>query len=229
MSQLDQIIGANVRLYRRANRLTLEELAARIHKSKATLGKYEQGTIAMDVNTLWEIARALQLEPGQLMETLEPPEEKEHPAQPAYRQYVYLYDGRTSRLMRSLLVGGDPQKEDPPLTLFYDVPSFEEPQRCRALYYGRRQRQDMVVNYYFKNQSNSIERVSITLMRSLDRQGRGTGLMSGLSARMLLPVCMKCILSNTPLAEDEGLTHSLLLTREDLRLTKRNNMFMVEM
>lgn len=52
MSQLDQIIGANVRLYRRANRLTLEELAARIHKSKATLGKYEQGTIAMDVNTL---------------------------------------------------------------------------------------------------------------------------------------------------------------------------------
>ena len=109
MSQLDQIIGANVRLYRRANRLTLEELAARIHKSKATLGKYEQGTIAMDVNTLWEIARALQLEPGQLMETLEPPEEKEHPAQPAYRQYVYLYDGRASRLMRSLLVGGDPQ------------------------------------------------------------------------------------------------------------------------
>ena len=126
MSQLDQIIGANVRLYRRANRLTLEELAARIHKSKATLGKYEQGTIAMDVNTLWEIARALQLEPGQLMETLEPPEEKEHPAQPAYRQYVYLYDGRTSRLMRSLLVGGDPQEEDPPLTLIYDVPSFEE-------------------------------------------------------------------------------------------------------
>lgn len=230
MSELDKTIGGNIRLYRRANHITLEELAGRIHKSKATLGKYEQGTISMDINTLWEIATALQIEPEQLLKNLHPTSASEltggTPA--SGRQYLYVYDGRAKRILRSLLAGGVSQEENPPLTLFYDVPDFDQLHKCRTLYYGRRQRQDMVVNYYFKNQSNGVERVTITLMRSLELEGRGTGLMTGLSARRLLPVCVKCILSNEVLEEDDTLIQSLLLTKEDLHLTRKNNMFMVE-
>lgn len=231
MSELDKTIGANIRLYRRANHITLEELAGRIHKSKATLGKYEQGTISMDINTLWEIAAALQIEPEQLLKNLHPNKETEMTGgDPAVgRQYLYVYDGRAKRIMRSLLAGGVSQEENPPLTLFYDVPDFDQLHRCRTLYYGRRQRQDMVINYYFKNQSNGVERVTITLMRSLEMESRGTGLMTGLSARRLLPVSMKCILSSEILEENDTLVQSLLLTKEDMQLTRKNNMFMVEM
>ena len=76
MSELGVRIGGNIRTYRRANRMTLSELAERINKSKATVGKYEQGAIALDMDTLYEIAAALRVSPFQLMVSLTP-EKKE--------------------------------------------------------------------------------------------------------------------------------------------------------
>ena len=67
MSDLTRIIGKNIRIYRRANRMTIDTLAERINKSKATVGKYEQGAISMDVDTLYEIAEALKIAPTQLL------------------------------------------------------------------------------------------------------------------------------------------------------------------
>ena len=75
MSELGVRIGENIRIYRRANRMTLNELADRINKSKATVGKYEQGAIALDMDTLYEIAAALKVSPAQLMVSLLPENE----------------------------------------------------------------------------------------------------------------------------------------------------------
>ena len=61
------------------------------------------------------------------------------------------------------------------LFLFYDIPSFTEPQRCRALYYGRRQKHDFVTNYILENQSNGVEHAFLCVMRSLDRPTDSTG------------------------------------------------------
>ena len=72
MSELGERMGENIRIYRRANRMTLSELAERINKSKATVGKYEQGAIALDMDTLYEIAAALGVSPFQLMVSLLP-------------------------------------------------------------------------------------------------------------------------------------------------------------
>ena len=133
MSELGVRIGENIRIYRRANRMTLSELAERINKIKATVGKYEQGAIALDMDTLYEIAAALKVSPFQLMVSLLP--EKKEAGEPRLlgeRRYLYLYDGRASRILRSLLVSGKGEADDA-VTLFYDIPSFTEPQRCRAL------------------------------------------------------------------------------------------------
>ena len=59
MSDVTRLIGTNIRTYRRAGKMTIDELADRIHKSKATVGKYEQGSISVDVDTLFELAAAL--------------------------------------------------------------------------------------------------------------------------------------------------------------------------
>ena len=205
MSELGMRVGENIRIYRRANRMTLSELAERINKSKATVGKYEQGAIALDLDTLYEIAAALRVSPFQLMVSLLPEKrEKGEPRLMGERRYMYLYDGRAS------------------------IPSFTEPQRCRALYYGRRQKHDFVTNYLLENQSNGVEHAFLCVMRSLDRPSESTGLLSGISSRMLLPASAKCIVSASILPENEELTESLLLTKEDLRLTRRCNMFIVE-
>ena len=44
----------------------------------------------------------------------------------------------------------------------------------------------------------------------------------------MLPVSAKCLLSDTPLPEDEALLEHLLLSREDQRLIKKCNMFVIE-
>ena len=107
MSELGERIGENIRIYRRANRMTLSEMAERINKSKATVGKYEQGAISLDMDTLYEIAGALGISPFQLMVSLLPEKkEKGEPRLMGERRYMYLYDGRASRIVRSLLISG---------------------------------------------------------------------------------------------------------------------------
>ena len=60
-SHLSSQIGKRIKLYRKQQKMTLEDLAACINRSKATVSKYECGAIVLDVETLYEIAGALQV------------------------------------------------------------------------------------------------------------------------------------------------------------------------
>ena len=61
-------VGSRIRLYRKVKHYTLTDLAERIHKSKATLSKYEIGEITVDVETLFDIAAALGITVQQLID-----------------------------------------------------------------------------------------------------------------------------------------------------------------
>lgn len=230
MSELDALIGRNIRTLRRARHMTLEQMAVKLNKSKATAGKYEQGAIAMDVDTLFDAAAALCVRPSQLISDIAQGASGVLTGSPAdgARKYLYYYDGRTGRTVRSLLVTDVAEADEPAVTLFYNIASFAEPSRCRALYYGKKQKHDFVTNYLMENQSNGIEHMFICMTKPLDYAGQETGMLSGLSSRTMLPVSAKCILSETVLAEDAALAERLLLTREDMRLTRKCNMFALE-
>ena len=234
MSTYSKIIGNNIRIFRRARRMTLETLAERIHKSKATVGKYEQGAISIDVDTLGEIASVLGVSPSQLLIRISP--EKASSAISAdeilaneaagEKQYLYLFDGRTNRIVKSLLICSSGDQDE--AALFYSVASFDEPNHCRALYLGKRQMRDFVTNYLLMNQIKRIEYMFLSVMQSLDSPTYSTGLISGISSRTFLPASTKCILSTVPLPENEELKNNLLLTKADISLTRRYNMFMVD-
>ena len=66
---IQQYVGENIRKFRLAHGLTLDEVAARIYKSKSTVSKYENGTISLDIATLEDIANALDVLPAQLLMT----------------------------------------------------------------------------------------------------------------------------------------------------------------
>ena len=61
MSQISTEIGKQIRTFRKKRKMTLEALAAVICKSKSTVSKYENGEIPVDIETLYEIASALQI------------------------------------------------------------------------------------------------------------------------------------------------------------------------
>ena len=67
MGEASRKIGSLIRQFRQSKALTIEELAERINKSRATLSKYEKGDIVLDVDTLYDISDALGIQAEQLL------------------------------------------------------------------------------------------------------------------------------------------------------------------
>ena len=60
MSEISAQIGSQIRTLRKKRKMTLDDLSGIIHKSRSTISKYEKGEIAIDIETLYEIADAIQ-------------------------------------------------------------------------------------------------------------------------------------------------------------------------
>ena len=55
ISEISIEIRNKIRQFRQSRKMTLDELALAIHKSRATLSKYERGEIFIDIDTLYEL------------------------------------------------------------------------------------------------------------------------------------------------------------------------------
>ena len=62
MSSFSYFVGQRIKKYRKSRGYTIEQFSAMINKSKATLSKYENGTITIDIETLYDIAQALDID-----------------------------------------------------------------------------------------------------------------------------------------------------------------------
>ena len=71
MENLQREIGKKIKIYRKKKLLTVADLSEAICKSKATVSKYENGQISMDILTLYDIARVLGVHVEQLLHTVE--------------------------------------------------------------------------------------------------------------------------------------------------------------
>ncbi|MBQ6542484.1 MAG: helix-turn-helix transcriptional regulator [Lachnospiraceae bacterium] len=230
MISVNQHVGSRIRLYRQMKRYTLAELAEKIHKSKATLSKYETGDIAVDVETLFEIAEALRVRPMQLLDYDAEPQMKERVPDgffPEKRIYLYFFDGRKRKVRCSLL---DISREGAPASasLYYDVKDLSQPESCRNLYFGTAEFFDTVTQFSLDSQSSRVEKLTLCAANPFDRSGQVLGMLTGLSRYPMLPVSIKCILSDTPLQDNETLRESLILSRSDFKLIRTLNMFAVE-
>ena len=64
MGSFSYHVGQRIKKYRKSRGYTIEQFSAMINKSKATVSKYENGTITIDVETLYDVARALDIDPA---------------------------------------------------------------------------------------------------------------------------------------------------------------------
>lgn len=233
MNGINARVGARIRLYRRAKKLTLIQLSAMIYKSKATLSKYETGDIAIDVETLYDIAAALDIRIEQLLDQRTFTHGEAHGESCAFFQqsriYVYFYDGRIGRCVKNVLQLD--RATEPCTAVFYlDVPSFDDDalSSCRSLYYGTAEYFDAVTNFSLDNQTNRMEHASLCAVNPIDRVEQVQGMLTGISRYPMLPVSLKCILSPVPLTIDDALMEKLILSRRDMKLIRQLNMFAVE-
>ena len=110
MKEISIYVGKRIRLYRKTKNLTIEAFAGMINKSKATVSKYENGDISIDIETLFTIAEALDISVNQLIDyetaySAEAGENGEGSRKKLSktRYYLYFYDGRRNRIVKNVV------------------------------------------------------------------------------------------------------------------------------
>lgn len=234
MREISTHVGKRIRLYRKTKNLTLEAFAGMIHKSKATVSKYENGDISIDIETLFLIAEALQVSVHQLIdyESMSQTGQQETGAGPwrKDRFYMYFYDGRRRRVVRNIIETRDNGNETGEIqaNFYADLEDLSDCSGCRFLYHGTMRRFDTFINFDFENQNNKVERAFLYAMNTFSHGSLMAGLFCGLSTQPIYPVSFKFILSPNKLEEDETLKEQLKISKKDIQQMKKMNMFILD-
>ena len=220
MSQISTEIGKQIRTFRKKRKMTLEALAAVICKSKSTVSKYENGEIPVDIETLYEIASALQIHVEQLLycppRHANLPDSKNSPAFFAGCSQFYVFD-----------VLSETDTSSYKIMMYMNFKDFENYKLCENTYWGYIEHFDALTNIQLTNQDSPVEKASAQILASYLDTDTKWGLFNGFSSRPMMPIATKMLFSKTKLPEDEALLQGLKVSREDIRLLKLYNMFTV--
>ena len=219
--------------------LTLQELADTIHKSRATVSKYETGDITIDVETLFEISRALDVNMSRLTDYREEKEEElrdpaqydgESPFFKAKKLYFYFYDGRYNRMKEAVIhVHKGKPGPDGSFETSMTIQSTTATGRSSEIYYsGTVLYSDMLICFTFITQYNKLEKDLLYIFNPLELRSFTEGLLCGISSADLMPCAFKCIVSLNPREDMDELRKQLLLTPKELRRWKKLNMLIVD-
>lgn len=225
-------VGTNIRLYRRIRAMTLEDLARSIHKSRASVSKYEAGQVSIDLETLYDIARALRVAPVQLFDCV--PQSAEN-TQPISRHmflqsdtyYMYnLYDGEVFFSLMKLFYNESSRKTE--ATLFYKLEDTDpiDCSRCDCVYRGTMLHQDFVLSFLMQNLNDARESALMNLRLPMNNVSAVTGMLCGLEFRSCEPVALKVLLSRSRLPVNAALIDSLAFTPQSFKeLRQKNKLF----
>ncbi len=227
-------IGKRIRSFRKSKKLSISELASIISKSKATVSKYERGEIIVDIVTLYDIAKALDIQVDLLL--YHPPKSLEHHgdlSNPVFfrntsKLYSYIYDGRINKLLRCVFeLVSKADGTNSKVMLYMNIDSYENYQSCENTYIGQIEHFDVISNIILKNQETPVEQITISVMSSFLDSPTKWGLMFGISTRPVMPIAAKMLISKKPLKEDVDLYNQLLISKDDIRIMKIYNMFTI--
>lgn len=246
-NSISGIVGQQIKRIRKEKKVTIEELASVIQKSASTVSKYENGSIIIDVETLVEIADALDVDTRDLIDTVSHMHTNasktalttnsflQNPLLPS-RLYVYQYDGRLKQITKSLLniLPPPPGKEQKPeVALYLNVPNFSKANHCRYYYKGTLHSSDTNIYFALENPFNPCYKASIYARNPYDLQHLNQtsrkfyGLFTGFSLQPFTPFSSKVLLSSIVLQEDDQLMADLTVDKTDFKLARKYNFFML--
>lgn len=233
MSAISEHIGNRIKLYRKNKQLTQAEFAQMIHKSKSAVSKYECGEIAIDIETLYEIADVLEISINQLLDNNL---EKDYripgiqgffsaPAQ----FYAYYLNKNSTHITRAVLEINRTDADVYSTVFFADLADYSNLYSCDHLYFGDIHYSDSYVNMLMENQSNRAERIFINVANPFNNNASLTvGMLCGISDKYLIPIGLKIILSKKPLTEDDALREALRLSKDDFSSMKKTFCFSID-
>lgn len=240
METIHTHVGSKIRNYRKMKKMTIQNLADKIHKSKATVSKYESGDIALDLQTLFEISQVLDVRMDQLCDyhveddtqiiNLVNDYQGKSPFFKADRLYFYFYDGKYNRLKEAIIdIHKNVIDEEGCYEANFSIQSTTPTGRSSEVYYhGNVLYSDMLIRFSFQNQYNKLEQDLLYIFNPLELREVTEGLLCGISSTDFMPCAYKCLVSLTPNTNYEELKEQLLITPKELKKWKKMNMLIVD-
>lgn len=240
MENISKYTGGRIRTFRKLRKMTLQQLADAISKSRATVSKYETGEIILDIQTLYDISAVLDVPVNKLLDYQPPREETPVPllqgrmsASPFFQAetlYFYFYDGRYRRLKEGLIrIEKSQCREDGCWDATLSIWSTTETGRSSETFYtGSVLYSDMLIRFSFLNQYNKLEQDLLYIFNPLDLRDSTEGLLCGISSADLMPCAFKCLVMLAPCENYEGLQEHLTFTQKELRRWQKLNMLIVD-
>ena len=232
MSMVRIEVGRRIRSFRKMRGYTLAQLSGMVHRGISTLSKYETGEISVDIETLYDLAEALQVRVEDLLYCppgREPRGIEESPT-PAFfsgltRFYSYFFDGRTNSLIRCAF---DLQSPDTGEVMMYmNFRDYEFCQKCENTYRGTIEHYNAITNILLTNRDTPMEKARVQILASYLDSETKWGLWTGLSSRPMMPVAAKMLFSKNRITENSDLISELRISKADIRLLKLYNMLSV--
>ena len=240
MDDINVYTGKKIRNYRKMRKMTLQMLADRIYKSRATVSKYETGEIVVDIETLWKIAEALGVSLSQLADYHPQVEEEPRQASPdfdgespffrAEKLWFYYMDGRYNRLKEAVIdIKRHTVTDDGCAEASMSIRSTTPAGRSSEIYYsGSVLYSDMLIRFSFTNQYNKLEQDLLYIFNPLELRDYTEGLLCGISSTDLKPCAFKCLVGLTPSDDYAALREHLRITAAELKRWQKMNMFIVD-
>lgn len=223
-------VGAHIRYYRILRKFSLQTLSGMVHKSVSTLSKYESGQIAIDVETLHEIAEALSVSIHQLLEepSTPPALPMEHPDRHFFLKiapiYIYYLAGQAVTL--SVLVPTSREGNTLTCHVFMETDSAEDYTRSRYFFHAKVHCFDSGAAIYLQNPINSSDHGFMYIKLPFSSTAPIIGLFTYSSDRIGTPASVKVLFSGRPITKQDYLMEKLSsnnkLTLSDL---KKQNLF----
>jgi len=230
-------LGSTIRNIRKIRGLTLQDIADKINKSKATVSKYENGEISIDILTMNEISKALRVNIEELLpkkeKTIVDKLSKIDNKKPNFFKdnseiYTYYYDGRNMSIITSILkIIKYNEDESGDVNMYMNVKDLNYPQACENVYYGKIYHYDVITKIYLENRDTSIEKATIAILSPFLETSERWGLWSGISIRPIMPAAIKMLFTKKPQNLDNKLKDKLIISKEDYMNIKHFNMFSV--
>lgn len=235
MINISQHVGQRIRKYRKSKRMTIMDFSDKINKSKATLSKYENGTITIDIETLLDIANALEIDLINLIDYKSPYANIKQFSKNVYfnkpEYYIYYFDGRQKKIIKSLLTLNPSHQDDSDInvTLYNRIEDFNYPEKCHHFYTGNLVSYDTVTHIYLTNQINVTEKAYLCILNPNRANSPATiGMYAGLGTdSFFAPVAFKLLVSREILEPNDEMLSIIKLDKDDYRNYRYYNMMVI--
>ena len=221
-------LGQKLKASRKAKGITLTELAEAVHRSPASLSKYENGEVNIAIDALVEICTALNVDISELLPAtyvdLKNADILKYEKHLIERLYIYWYNGEEKRVKNAMIENSHPSMNS---KIYFVTAAENSEYQSDFIYHGTVSYSDTSITFYYTNEAPPFDKVFIRMPLLFQTGRRQLGIMSCISL-YYQGITLTILVSHAPLTVTDELPNELLMTPEELKELKRLTLLIIK-